>query len=263
MPDALKVIEVTNVDFSLRHFLLPLMRAIRARGHEVVGVCAEGRCWRSRAPRGSGSMRRAVRAQRVAAGALAGVPRPGAAVPCGAAGPGARAHADQRLSGPAGGLVAGVPRVAYTVPRLLFNHPGSWPRSVAGFAMEWLAAGSPTSFLTVSEARRRTRGGCTSTAAPSRSAMAAIRRVFRPDPAARAAYPRRAWRAGRTGGGARGVAAGLAQGLSGTGRRDARGAGGGAVGRRRAADLGSRRRHGGAAAERRPGRPAAAARLSR
>ena len=39
---AMKIIEITNVDFSLRHFLLPLMRAIRARGHEVVGACAEG-----------------------------------------------------------------------------------------------------------------------------------------------------------------------------------------------------------------------------
>ncbi len=38
----MKVLEITNVDFSLRHFLLPLMRAIRARGHEVVGACAEG-----------------------------------------------------------------------------------------------------------------------------------------------------------------------------------------------------------------------------
>ena len=37
-----KVLEITNVDFSLRQFLLPLMRGIRARGHEVIGVCAEG-----------------------------------------------------------------------------------------------------------------------------------------------------------------------------------------------------------------------------
>jgi len=41
-PAPVKIIEITNVDFSLRHFLLPLMRAIRARGHEVVGACAEG-----------------------------------------------------------------------------------------------------------------------------------------------------------------------------------------------------------------------------
>src|SRR5690242_13562980 len=38
----LKIIEVTNVDFSLVQFLLPLMRAIRARGHEVIGVSADG-----------------------------------------------------------------------------------------------------------------------------------------------------------------------------------------------------------------------------
>ena len=38
----MKIIEITNVDFSLRHFLLPLMREIRARGHEVIGACAEG-----------------------------------------------------------------------------------------------------------------------------------------------------------------------------------------------------------------------------
>ena len=38
----MKICELTNVDFSLRHFLLPLMRGLRDRGHEVVGVCAEG-----------------------------------------------------------------------------------------------------------------------------------------------------------------------------------------------------------------------------
>ena len=38
----MKIFEITNVDFSLRHFLLPLMRAARDRGHEVIGICAEG-----------------------------------------------------------------------------------------------------------------------------------------------------------------------------------------------------------------------------
>ena len=38
----MKILEITNVDFSLRQFVLPLMRGIRARGHEVVGVSAEG-----------------------------------------------------------------------------------------------------------------------------------------------------------------------------------------------------------------------------
>ena len=76
----LKIIEVTNVDFSLRQFLLPLMRAMRARGHEVIGVCAEGPLLDG--PRAEGVPDRvACRwTQRLAAGALAGVPRPGAAV---------------------------------------------------------------------------------------------------------------------------------------------------------------------------------------
>ena len=38
----LKIAEVTSVDYSLRNFLLPLMRGMRERGHEVVGVCADG-----------------------------------------------------------------------------------------------------------------------------------------------------------------------------------------------------------------------------
>ena len=38
----MKILEIINVDFSLRHFLLPLMRCIRARGHDVIGACADG-----------------------------------------------------------------------------------------------------------------------------------------------------------------------------------------------------------------------------
>lgn len=38
----MKILEVTNVDFSLRQFLLPLMCGLKDRGHEVIGVCADG-----------------------------------------------------------------------------------------------------------------------------------------------------------------------------------------------------------------------------
>ena len=37
-----EILEIINVDFSLHHFLLPLMRGMRARGHDVVGACADG-----------------------------------------------------------------------------------------------------------------------------------------------------------------------------------------------------------------------------
>ncbi|HEY8612014.1 MAG TPA: hypothetical protein VIL69_12065, partial [Roseomonas sp.] len=38
----MRVLFVANVDFALRHFILPLMRGARARGHEVVAASAEG-----------------------------------------------------------------------------------------------------------------------------------------------------------------------------------------------------------------------------
>jgi len=38
----MKICQLINVDFALNHFVLPLMREIAGRGHQVVGVCAEG-----------------------------------------------------------------------------------------------------------------------------------------------------------------------------------------------------------------------------
>ena len=38
----MKICQLCAVDFTLYHFLLPLMRAMRAHGHEVVGVCSDG-----------------------------------------------------------------------------------------------------------------------------------------------------------------------------------------------------------------------------
>jgi glycosyltransferase involved in cell wall biosynthesis len=37
-----KICQLCTVDFTLYHLLHPLMRAMRAQGHEVVGVCADG-----------------------------------------------------------------------------------------------------------------------------------------------------------------------------------------------------------------------------
>jgi glycosyltransferase involved in cell wall biosynthesis len=38
----MKICQLCAVDFTLYHFLLPLMEAERAAGHEVIGVCADG-----------------------------------------------------------------------------------------------------------------------------------------------------------------------------------------------------------------------------
>ena len=135
----MKVIELTNVDFSLRHFLLPLMRGIRVRGHEVVGVCAEGPLLDDVRAEGFRVVAAAVRPAHLAAGALARVPRPGRAVPRRAARTWCMRTCRSAASSP-GWLraCAGVPRVAYTCHGFLFNNPGPWPRRAAGFVLEWL-----------------------------------------------------------------------------------------------------------------------------
>jgi glycosyltransferase involved in cell wall biosynthesis len=145
------VIEITNVDFSLRHFLLPLMRGLRARGHEVIGACADGALLAE--VRGEGF--------RVEALPLARSLSPVAQ---------ARAfvalyrffrrekpdlvHAHMPISGFLARLAAraaGVPRVAYTCHGFLFNQPGPWWRRALSLAMEYLAGRVTDVYLTVSQ----------------------------------------------------------------------------------------------------------------
>ena len=38
----MKICQLCAVDFTLYHFLLPLIRAQQSAGHEVVGVCSDG-----------------------------------------------------------------------------------------------------------------------------------------------------------------------------------------------------------------------------
>jgi glycosyltransferase involved in cell wall biosynthesis len=148
----LKVIEITNVDFSLAQFLLPLMRAMRARGHEVIGVCAEGRLLEGVRAEGF----RVVGVpftRRLAAFAhvraffwllrLFRMERPDLV------------HAHMPISGFLARLAAraaGVPRVAYTCHGFVFNQEGSRPRHFAGLCMEWIGARFTDVFTAVSTA---------------------------------------------------------------------------------------------------------------
>jgi glycosyltransferase involved in cell wall biosynthesis len=182
----MKIIELTNVDFSLRHFLLPLMRGIRARGHEAIGVCAEG------------PLLDAVRAEGFR---VIGLPLSRRLSPLAHA----RAflaliklfraerpdivHAHMPLSGFLARLaarVAGVPRIAYTCHGFWFNNPGPWPRRAVGFLLEWLAARVTDVYLTVSQEEAsdaRRLHLCAQATAIGNGRDPAI---FRPDPAARA-----------------------------------------------------------------------------
>jgi glycosyltransferase involved in cell wall biosynthesis len=146
----MKILEITNVDFSLRHFLLPLMRGLRARGHEVVGVCAEGPLLDL--PRAEGF--------RIAPVPMARSLDPVAQARCLAALVGlTRAerpdlvHAHMPISGllaRAAARIAGVPRIAYTCHGFLFNQPGPWWRGPLALNLERAAGRITDTFMTVS-----------------------------------------------------------------------------------------------------------------
>jgi glycosyltransferase involved in cell wall biosynthesis len=182
----LKIIELTNVDFSLRHFLLPLMRGIRARGHEVVGVCADGPLLaqvRAEGFRVVGlPLARRVSPLAHARAFLALVRLFRAERPD-------LVHAHMPISGFLARLAArcaGVPRIAYTCHGFWFNNPGPWPRRAAGFVMEWLAGRLTDIYLTVSqeEAADARRLHISARATPVGNGRDPA--VFRPDPATRA-----------------------------------------------------------------------------
>lgn len=147
--------EVANVDFSLRHFVLPLMRAMRDRGHEVIGVSADGPLLddiraegfrvealpfeRSFSPRAQWRAFKSLLA-------LFRAERPD------------MVHGHMPISGflaRVAAWIAGVPRIAYTCHGFLFNQPGPWPRRAASFVMEFLAGKITDVHMTVSSEEAR------------------------------------------------------------------------------------------------------------
>ncbi len=182
----MKIVELTNVDFSLRHFLLPLMRGARDRGHDVLGVSADGALLDE--VRAEGLRVEALplarslspRAQWVALWATVRLLRrekPDLV------------HAHMPISGVIARLaarIAGVPHVAYTCHGFLFNQPGPWPRRLLGLAMEWCGGRLTDVTLTVSteEAADARRLWIARNAIPVGNGRDPAR--FRPDGAARA-----------------------------------------------------------------------------
>ncbi len=182
----MKIVEVTNVDFSLRHFLLPLMRGAAARGHEVIGVSADGALLDDIRAEGlrveslplarSLSPLAQLRALRAMV-ALLRREKPDLL------------HAHMPISGfvaRVAARIAGVPRVAYTCHGFLFNQPGPWPRRALGFVMEWLGGRLTDLTMTVSteEAADARRLWIARDAVPVGNGRDPLR--FHPDPIARA-----------------------------------------------------------------------------
>ena len=182
----MKIIEITNVDFSLRQFLIPLMRAARERGHDVIGACADGKLLEI--PRAENfrvialPLERRVsplshwRAFRTLV-ALFRAEKPDLV------------HAHMPISGFLARMAAwwvGVPRIAYTCHGFWFNYAGNPPRQLVGFLMELLAGRVTHVLLTVSdeEARDARRLWINGRAVSVRNGRDPA--TFRPDPAARA-----------------------------------------------------------------------------
>jgi glycosyltransferase involved in cell wall biosynthesis len=133
----MKICQLCAVDFTLYHFLLPLMRAQRDSGHEVVGVCARGKLAplveaegfrvidapikRSSNPL---ALRRAYRALRGIFEAerfdMVHVHTPVAA-----------------LAGRPAAKRAGVARVVYTAHGFYFHEHMPWPRRAMHTMLEW------------------------------------------------------------------------------------------------------------------------------
>ncbi len=186
-PHPVKVIEVTNTDFALRQFLLPLLRAGRERGHEMIGVAPAWKLLASVAAEGFRVIplpfaRRLSPAVHVASFRallrMFRLERPGLV------------HAHMPISGflaRAAARRAGVPRIAYTCHGFLFRPPARLPVRVATLAMEWLGGRLTDTYLTVSTADAvlaRRLGISRRAEAVGNGRDPAI---FHPDPAVRAA----------------------------------------------------------------------------
>jgi len=181
-----KILEVINVDFALAQFLLPLMREMRARGHEVVGVCADGPMLAKVRAEGfrveTVPMVRSLEpfAQWRAFWALVRLfrqERPDLV------------HAHMPISGVLGRVAAkltGVPRIATTCHGFLFNQPGFFLRRWTGWLAEFIAARCTDVFLTVSREEAHDARRLLLVRNPIAVGNGANPARFHPNPAARA-----------------------------------------------------------------------------
>jgi len=182
----MKILEITNIDFSLRHFLLPLMRGMKSRGHQVIGIAAEGPLLaparaegfriievpfvRSLSPIGNfrafRALRRVMRDERPDL-----------------------IHAHSPIAGFLARLAArslGLPKIAFTCHGYIFNQRTNLARRALAFALEWLGGRMTDIYLTVSTedaADARRLGIARNPIAIGNGRDPAL---FKPDPAARA-----------------------------------------------------------------------------
>lgn len=182
----MKILEITNVDFSMNHFLLPLMQALRDEGHEVVGVCADGPLVAP--PRQAGFRVETLPfarsfsplAQARAFWALVRLIRREKPD---------MVHAHMPISGILARVAAklcGVPRIAYTCHGFLFNQPGSVLRRGLALVLEFFCGRMTDVYLTVSQEEADDARRLHIARNPIAIGNGRDSARFRPDPASRA-----------------------------------------------------------------------------
>lgn len=147
----MKICQLCTVDFSLYHFLLPLMVEMRSAGHDVVGICADGPLLEPvraagfrvetaplarsfnplRALRSFHGLYKLLRRERFD---MVHVHTPAAA-----------------FVGRIAARLAGVPRIVYTAHGFYFHEHMPWPKRSLIVAMEWLAGRFTHTLFTQSE----------------------------------------------------------------------------------------------------------------
>ena len=147
----MRILQLCAVDFTLYHFLLPLMRGLRAAGHEVVGACAHGALVpkieaegfrvidvpirRSANPRALWRSCRAIKQMLDAEKFdMVHVHTPVAA-----------------LAGRVAARLAGVPNIVYTAHGFYFHEHMPWPKRALHIGLEWLAGRATDLLLTQAE----------------------------------------------------------------------------------------------------------------
>lgn len=147
----MKVAQLCAVDFTLYHFILPLMRAIRDSGHEVVGIASDGPFMAKIRAEGfrvepvaiersfnllrhSGSARRLKSLFKQERFDIVHVHTPVAA-----------------LIGRWAAWRAGVPKIVYTAHGFYFHERMAWPKRAAFTALEWLGGRLTDALFTQAE----------------------------------------------------------------------------------------------------------------